>query len=150
MSSEQELKGRQMNNKKNGDTNTILLCLDLEEGSRELAEYCNQCAQDWDYVVEVIHIHSDEGQETNDAESYLKALVNETLNNVKVSTVKVVVGSPEEHIIDFANKLSNTPVIMLGKRKRRIADRMYVGSTTSAVITLSNYPVLVVPLKTFK
>jgi len=137
-------------NHNNHSTCTILLCLDLEEGTRELAEYCNQCAQDWDCAVQVIHIHSDEGQGIKDAESYLNAIVDETLNNVKVSQVKIVIGTPEEHIIEFANEISDVPIIMLGKRKRRIADRIYVGSTTSAVISLSNHPVLVVPLNIFK
>lgn len=137
-------------NNKNNDTYTILLCLDLEEGTRELAEYCNQCAQDWDCEVQVIHIHSNEGQEIKDAEFDLNTIVDQTLNDVNVSKVKIVIGTPEEHIIEIADKITDAPIIMLGKRKRRIADRTYVGSTTSAIISLSNYPVLVVPLNIFK
>lgn len=140
-----------MNKSKNNyGTYTILLCLDLEEGTIELAEYCNKIAQDWDCVVKVIHIHSDEGQGIKDAETYLNSIVDETLNDVSVFKVNIVIGTPEEQIIEIADKITDAPIIMLGKRKRRIADRMYVGSTTSAVISLSTHPVLVVPLNTFK
>ena len=137
------------NQKKRG-ANSILLCLDLEEGSRELAEYCNQCALDWDCPIRVLHVHSNEEQGIEDAESYLNAIVNEILDNVNVSTVKIVIGTPEEQIVEFANEIANAPIIMLGRRKRTIADRIYVGSTTSAVISLSTYPVMVVPLNSLK
>ena len=135
---------------KNQKKNSILLCLDLEEGSRELAECCNQSALDWDWPVQVLHVHSNEEQGIEDAESYLNAIVNETLDKVNVSTVKIVIGTPEEQIVEFANEIANAPIIMLGRRKRTIADRIYVGSTTSAVISLSTYPVIVVPLNSLK
>jgi nucleotide-binding universal stress UspA family protein len=131
-------------------TSSILLCLDLEEGSRELAEFCKRCALDWDYPVQVIHIHSEGGRKIEDEENDLTVIVDEILGNLNVSMVKIVTGNPEDHIIEFANEIKSTPLIMLGKRKRRIADRIYVGSTTSAVISLSPCPVLVVPLNTFK
>jgi len=135
--------------KKRGN-NSILLCLDLEESSRELSEYCNQCALDWDFPVQVLHVHSNEEQGIEDAESYLNAIVKETLDKDNVSTVKIVIGTPEEQIIEFANEIVNAPIIMLGRRKRTITDRMYVGSTTSAVISLSPYPVMVAPLNSLK
>ena len=135
---------------KNQKKNSILLCLDLEEGSRELAEYCNQCALDWDCPIQVLNVHSNEEQGIEDAESYLNAIVKETLDKVNIYTVKIVIGTPEEQIIEFANEIVNAPIIMLGRRKRTIADRIYVGSTTSAVISLSTYPVIVVPLNSLK
>ena len=131
-------------------TTSILLCLDLEEGSRELIEFCRDCAEHWHYPVRVIHIYGDGGQDIEDVESDLNVIVDAVLPNLRVPVVKILKGLPEEAIIEFANEISSTPIIMLGRRKRRIADRIYVGSTTSAVISLSPYPVLVVPLNTFK
>ncbi len=131
-------------------TTSILLCLDLEEGSRELAEFCKDCAEHWNYPVHVIHVHGDGGRDIEDVDSDLSVIVEEILNNLRVPAVKILKGLPEEAIIEFANEITSTPIIMLGRRKRRIADRIYVGSTTSAVISLSPYPVLVVPLNVFK
>ena len=131
-------------------TTSILLCLDLEEGSRELARFCKDCAENWNYPVHVIHIHRDGGRDIEDVDSDLSVIVEEILNNLRVPAVKILKGLPEEAIIEFANEMTSTPIIMLGRRKRRIADRIYVGSTTSAVISLSPYPVLVVPLNFFK
>jgi len=129
---------------------SILLCLDLEEGSRELAEFCKDCAEHWNYPVHVIHIHGEGGRDIEDVESDLSVIVDDILHNLRVPLVKTVKGLPEEAIVEFANEITSTPLIMLGRRKRRIVDRIYVGSTTSAVISLSPYPVLVIPLNTFK
>lgn len=130
--------------------NSILLCLDLEESSRELAEFCRDCAEHWNYPVHVIHIHGDGGQDIEDVESDLSIIVDEILHNLRAPAVKMLKGLPEEAIIEDAKEKMSNPIIMLGRRKCRIADRIYVGSTTSAVISLSPYPVLVVPLNTFK
>jgi nucleotide-binding universal stress UspA family protein len=131
-------------------TTSILLCLDLEEGSRELAEFCKDCAEHWNYPVHVIHVHGDGGRDIEDVEPDLSVITDEILYNLRVPAVKILKGLPEEAIVEFANEITSTPIIMLGRRKRRIADRIYVGSTTSAVISLSTYPVLVVPLNTLK
>lgn len=42
-------------------TTSILLCLDLEKGSRELALFCADCAGRWGYRVHVIHAHGEGG-----------------------------------------------------------------------------------------
>jgi len=131
-------------------TTSILLCLDLEEGSRELAEFCKDCAEHWNYPVHVIHVHGDGGRDIEDVEPDLSIITDEILYNLRVPAVKILKGLPEEVIVEFANEITSTPIIMLGRRKRRIADRIYVGSTTSAVIALSPYPVLVVPLNILK
>ena len=131
-------------------TTSILLCLDLEEGSRELAEFCKDCAEHWNYPVHVIHVHDDRGRDIEDVEPDLSVITAEILYNLRVPAVKILKGLPEEAIVEFANEITSTPLIILGRRKRRIADRIYVGSTTSAVICLSPYPVLVVPLNTLK
>jgi len=131
-------------------TTSILLCLDLEEGSRELAEFCKDCAEHWNYPVHVIHVHGDGGRDIEDVEPDLSVITDEILYNLRVPAVKILKGLPEEAIVEFANEITSTPIIMLGRRKRRIADRIYVGSTTSAVIALSPYPVLVVPLNILK
>lgn len=70
------------------------------------------------------------------------------MSGVPVAAVSVRSGLPEDCIIEYAREEMEGPVIMLGRRERSIADRIYVGSTTSAVISLSEYPVMVVPLGT--
>jgi len=128
--------------------NSILLCLDLEEGSRELAEFCKLCARDWQYPVHVLHVHCKGGRYIKETESDLKAIVNEILGGANVAIAKIIIGTPEEDIIEFASQITNTPIIMIGRRKRTIADRIYIGSTTSSVLSLSKYPVMVVPIGT--
>jgi nucleotide-binding universal stress UspA family protein len=127
-------------------TTSILLCLDLERGSGELANFCADCAARWGYPVHVIHAHSDGGRGIKEVEAELKTLVDETLGDVEVQALYVCKGLPEDSIIEYATEKIENPVIILGRRKRSIADRIYVGSTTSAVISLSEYPVMVVPL----
>lgn len=125
---------------------SILLCLDLEKGSRELAHFCADCAVRWRYPVHVIHAHSHGGRTIEEVEAELKTVVDETLGAVSVQALCVCKGPPEDSIIEYATEKIENPIIMLGRRKRSIADRIYVGSTTSAVISLSEFPVMVVPL----
>jgi tRNA(Ile)-lysidine synthase TilS/MesJ len=56
-------------------TTSILLCLDLEEGSRELAEFCKDCAEHWNYPVHVIHVHGDGGRDIEDVERKLRGIL---------------------------------------------------------------------------
>jgi len=81
-----------------------------------------------------------------EVEAELKTLVDETLGDVEVQALYLCKGLPEDSIIEYATEKIENPVIILGRRKRSIADRIYVGSTTSAVISLSEFPVMVVPL----
>lgn len=137
-------------NQMHPSTSSILLCLDLEEGSKKLAEFCRDSAKRWNYPVHVLYVKGKGGREIEDIQSDLSVIKNEILHNVRVPIVKILKGLPEESIIEFAKEITSTPIIMLGRRKRRIADRIYVGSTTSAIISLSPYPVLVVPLDLYK
>lgn len=125
---------------------SILLCLDLEKGSRELAQFCAYCAERWRYPVHIIHVHGDGGRAIEAVEADVKGIKDEKLSDVIVSAVSLCKGLPEESIIEYAREKMDNPIIMLGRRKRSLADRIYVGSTTSAVISLSDYPVIVVPL----
>ena len=72
--------------------NSILLCLDLEESSRELAEFCRDCAEHWNYPVHVIHIHGDGGQDIEGVESDLSIIVDEILHNLRAPVVKMLKG----------------------------------------------------------
>ena len=57
----------------------------------------------------------------------------------------IEVGIPEDVIVAVAQRLASGP-ILLGRRRRETVERIYVGSTTSAVISLARRPVLVIPL----
>lgn len=125
---------------------SILLCLDLEKGTMELAYFCADCARSWSCPVRILHVLSESGRAIEDVEAHLKHIVDEMSAGISVEVLSMKGGLPEESIIEYAREKMNNPIIMLGRRKRRIADRIYVGSTTSAVISLSDYPVMVVPL----
>ena len=75
----------------------------------------------------------------------LQQLVAQTLAEVIVEAVVIRRGLPEEVIVAYAGEHCVEQII-LGRRQRSTKHHTYVNSTTSAVISLSHSPVLIVPL----
>jgi len=126
----------------------VLLCLDLEAGSRELAEYAAGFATDCRLPVHVLHVLQSRLDETDRERNRRKlaAICRAILPQVPAGQIHVDEGLPEDCIVANGERIG-AGTILLGRRKRRTVDRIYVGSTTSAVISLALRPVLVVPLK---
>jgi nucleotide-binding universal stress UspA family protein len=125
----------------------MLLCLDLERGSDALARYAGARAMHCKQNVHVLYVHpkADNGPAWEDAQARLDRLVTANLADVTVEAVVIRHGLPEEMIVAYAKKYANDPVV-LGRRQRSTIERIHVGSTTSAVISLATTPVLIVPV----
>lgn len=127
------------------DKQPILLCLDLEEGSGMLAMqaagYSLRCNQPL-HVLHVITRGRVEKEET--AMERLKRLVDKSIPDVIVKAVVIRHGLPEDSIIEYIKETGASPVV-LGRRSHK-REHIYVGSTTSAVISTASVPVLVIPL----
>jgi len=84
-----------------------------------------------------------------DEQQQVEARIRELLARCGAEPARVAVtieaGAPEEQIPLVAARYQATSVI-LGRRHRSTIDRIYVGSTTSAIISLMQVPVLVIPL----
>ncbi len=128
------------------ESRPMLLCLDLEEGSeslaREAAGYCLRCNQ----PLHLLHVipRGRVGQEER-ARERLRHLVDEVLAGVDVRAVAVREGIAEDVIVAYAREEGTAP-ILLGRRFHT-RERIYVGSTTSAVISMAEVPVMVIPLE---
>ncbi len=125
----------------------LLLCLDLEAGSDQLAQYAHAHAARCDLPVHVLHVvqHPLTDDDVARARQRLARLCREHLPAVAAENLLVAHGVPEEAIVELAARL-DAGVIVLGRRRRPTVERIYVGSTTSAVISLARRPVLVMPL----
>jgi nucleotide-binding universal stress UspA family protein len=126
----------------------VLLCLDLESGSRELAEYAAGFTARCKLPLRILHVLQ---RRLSDADiehsrQRLADICREILPGVAPDHIHVATGLPEDHIVEIAARYG-AGTILLGRRKRLTVDRIYVGSTTSAVISLASRPVLVVPLR---
>lgn len=129
------------------DNRPVLLCLDLEAGSHELAKYAADFATSCKLPVHVLHVLQSRLDETGQERSrrQLAAICQEILPWVPAEHIHVAEGLPEDCIVTNAGEIG-AGMILLGRRKRITVDRIYVGSTTSAVISLASRPVLVVPI----
>ena len=120
----------------------MLLCLDLESDSEALCraalDYSHRCGQ----PLQVLHVMQAAAESQR-----VEARIRELLAHCGVKPVEVILeaGSPEELIPQVAARCQAAPVV-LGRRRRATVDRIYVGSTTSAVISQARVPVLVIPL----
>ncbi len=128
-------------------TQPMLLCLDLEEGSETLARYAAARAALCNQPVHVLYVRpkAEGGPAIEDAQARLDKLVTDALGDVTVEAVAIRTGLPEETIVAYAREYA-VDTIVLGRRQRSTVERIHVGSTTSAVISLASSPVLVVPL----
>ncbi|HHC72556.1 MAG TPA: universal stress protein [Thiotrichales bacterium] len=129
------------------DLPPLLLCLDLEAGSRELACEAARYAARCHMPVRVVHVLQSPLDRRDRAGRLerLQALCHKLLPEVPETHIHLEEGVPEECIVAVAEHYSTGP-ILLGRRRRQTVERIYVGSTTSAVISLAQRPVLVIPL----
>ena len=125
----------------------VLLCLDMEAGSGKLAGYAADRARRCGDTVHILHVVRPDasGEEIERAGARVEGLVQDRMDCPPPETVEIIPGIPEDVIISKAD-LDQTDLIILGRRARSTVERIYVGSTTSAVISLARRPVLVVPL----
>ena len=125
----------------------LLLCADLEAGSEGLIEYAATRARRCRQAVRVLYVAPPvlDGTARATAAERLHALVDAVLAGVEIAGVDVIAGVPEDVIIQQAARWHADPIV-LGRRRRSTVERIYVGSTTSAVIALARRPVLVVPV----
>lgn len=125
---------------------TLLLCLDLEAGSDALVAYAAKWARRCHASIHALHVRQapwdDRG--LKEAEERLHALIDAPLKGIPTA-IQLESGTPEDWIVKVAAACQADP-ILLGRRRRTTVERIYVGSTTSAVIALAQRPVLVVPL----
>jgi len=127
----------------------LLLCLDLEAGSHELARKAASHATRCHWPLHVLHVLQHPLGEADRRHQYeqLHALCQKIMPTLPDDHLHIEEGIPEEMIIAVARRLNSGP-ILLGRRQRETVERIYVGSTTSAVISLARRPVLVIPLDT--
>jgi len=128
-------------------TKPMLLCLDLEKGSETLAHYVGARAMHCNQTVHVLYVHpkAHGGPAFEDAQAHLDRLVTANFADVIVEAVAIRHGLPEETIVAYAKEYAVDPIV-LGRRQRSTIERIHVGSTTSAVISLATGPVLIVPI----
>ena len=132
------------------DKRPLLLCLDLEAGSDVLALYCLHLATRCALPLHVLYVLPKASKETEEsALQRVREIIDKTLRRTQVDAVVIHRGNPEDHIIQYANQRLFEFVI-LGHRRRSTLERVYVGGTTCAVISLSHAPVLVVPVDIVK
>jgi nucleotide-binding universal stress UspA family protein len=128
----------------------ILLCVDLEADSEVLSKYAAKYAMQCRQSLHVIHIIPQASRQTNEeAHQRLKTLIDNTFDRIKVEAIVLRRGVPEDEILSYAKSHSCDPV-MLGHRHRSTVERIYVGSTTKTVLSLSPRPILVVPIDSVK
>ncbi len=128
------------------DNQPLLLCVDLQQGSETLARYIARRISHCVQPLHVLYVHpKNGGPAIEDTQAQLDALVVEVLAGVSIKLVTLRHDLPEEAIVAYAKEHAVDPIV-LGRRQRSTVERIYVGSTTSAVISLAPCPVLVVPL----
>jgi len=129
------------------DNALTLLCLDLEAGSEALIDHAVQRANRCGDTIHMLHVtHAGQDEQTCEfIRDKLEQLVKRhTVQGTPLST-EIRFGTPEEEIPALAAELGAS-IIILGRRRRSDVERIYVGSTTSAVISDAPCAVLVVPL----
>lgn len=124
----------------------LLLCLDLEQGSMTLARYVAELARRCGQVIHLFYVEPTGGSAViKDARTRLEAIAAETLQGINVEAIVLRQGRAENEILTYAKQCDCDPII-IGRRQRSAVERIYVGSTTSAILSLASCPVLVVPL----
>ena len=125
----------------------LLLCLDLEAGSDRLAHWVAHLARRCSQPVHLLHVSPVplSGERQQKRQQRLGQLVESCLQGLEITAVELREGVAEEVIVEVARQI-DAGMILLGRRQRTAVERIYVGSTTSAVISLARRPVLVVPV----
>jgi nucleotide-binding universal stress UspA family protein len=124
----------------------MLLCLDLEKGSRALARYAAKLARRCGQDIHLFYVGPSGGSPViKNPRARLEAIAAETMQGSNVEAIILRQGLAEDEIIAYAKGCTIAPIV-IGRRQRSAVERIYVGSTTSAVLSLTSCPVLVVPL----
>jgi nucleotide-binding universal stress UspA family protein len=124
----------------------LLLCLDLEQGSSALVRYAAVLAGRCGQAVHLFYVEPPGGGSViRDARKQMKTLAEKFLQGIDIEAVVQRRGVAEHEIITYAQQVAVDQII-IGRRQRSTVERIYVGSTTSAVLSLTSCPVLVVPL----
>ena len=124
----------------------LLLCLDLEQGSMALARYAAGLTKRCNQVVHLFHVEPTGGSIViKDARARMEAIAAEIFQEINVEAITLRRGRAEDEIIAYTKESVFDPIV-IGRRQRSAVERIYVGSTTSAVLSLASCPVLVAPL----
>ena len=125
----------------------LLLCLDLEAGSEQLVAYAARHARRCGQAVHILHVSNTALDDETRAAlmARIRAQTEGPLADTHIQGIDLEVGTAEDRIVEVAQRCRADPVL-LGRRQRATVERIYVGSTTSAVISLATQPVLVVPV----
>lgn len=135
-----------MHRKTNKD-HALLLCIDLEAGSTALVRFACSFARRCNQAVRVLHVlpaGMPKDAAVNHGEQLHFLLARMGLETAQIP-IEILEGIPENAILSAARE-HDVDAIILGRRRRSPIERIYVGSTTSAVISQAPCPVLVVPL----
>ena len=125
----------------------LLLCLDLEAGSTALARHAWEHSRRCNQSVIVLHVLAPGpgAAAAQDRRERLRALLAAVDAEAARLPVEILSGIPDQVIPAHARD-AGVGTIVLGRRHRPPVERLYVGSTTSAVICQAPCPVLMVPL----
>ncbi|MFQ5488058.1 MAG: universal stress protein [Gammaproteobacteria bacterium] len=129
-----------------GEYPPMLLCLDLEYGSQELARYAANRARRCRQGIVLLHVVPEHGTDLDRPRQQLAAIAATLLAHSRVGDIIIEQGIAEDKIVAVARR-HGASLLILGRRRRPTVERIYVGSTTSAVISLAGAAVLVVPLE---
>jgi len=125
----------------------MLLCLDLEAGSAQLAAAAAAVARRCKAAMHLLYVQPSHGSgdDRGRLEARLRRLVEPALDGAPPAGVTIRRGVPEEVIVAHASEIDARSIV-LGRRRRSAVERIYVGSTTAAVLSLARRPVLVIPV----
>jgi len=124
----------------------ILLCLDLEAGSEELARHGREYAKCLGGPLHVLYVMPASSTETEEAAAKrFKAITHRALAGAEVKVFTIKQGPVEEHIVEYISE-NSVETVILGHRHKAKRERIYVGSTVKTVISLAPGPVLVIPI----
>lgn len=124
----------------------LLLCLDLEQGSSALARYAGELARRCGQSIHLFYVEPSGGSPViKNPRTRLEAIAAKIMQGINVEAIVLRRGLAEDEIIAYAKGCAVAPIV-IGRRQRSTVERIYVGSTTSAVLSLTSCPVLVVPL----
>jgi len=124
----------------------ILICLDLEAGSEELARHGALYARRLGGSLHILYVMPVSSRETEEAViERFKALTEGALEGVPVEAFAIRRGLVEDHIVEYIRE-NSVEIVILGHRHKAKRERVYVGSTVKTVISLAPGPVLVVPI----
>ncbi|VAV83643.1 hypothetical protein MNBD_DELTA01-831 [hydrothermal vent metagenome] len=124
----------------------VLLCLDLEDGSQQLACKGADYARQLNRPLHVLYVLPQSSSEAEGAAAErLRELTDRAFEGADAEVLAVRRGCVEDCIVDYLKEM-DVDLVILGYRYKARRERVYVGSTVKTVISLAPGPVLVVPI----